>query len=106
MTMRCRNWSETEILCGDALALSGLSHQLCLDLSREFDPLAQQYQGDDAVRQQWDGFLVVVLVGAGRMPAEGEDEREEARLLYVGATRATRQLVIGANGTGKFASRI
>jgi superfamily I DNA/RNA helicase len=30
-------------------------------------------------------FLVVALVGAGRMPAEGEDELEEARLFYVGA---------------------
>ena len=29
-------------------------------------------------------FPVVALVGAGRMPAEGEDEREEARLFCVG----------------------
>ena len=48
-------------------------------------------------------FPVVALVGAGRMPAEGEDEREEARLFYVGATRATQRLVIGASGVGKFA---
>ena len=33
------------------------------------------------------GFPVVALVGAGRMPAEGKDEREEARLFYVGATQ-------------------
>jgi len=32
-------------------------------------------------------------VGAGRMPAEGEDEREEPRLFYLGATRATQRLV-------------
>ena len=49
---------------------------------------------------------VVALVGAGRVPAEGEDEREEARLFYVGATRATQRLVIGASGGGKFASRL
>jgi len=48
-------------------------------------------------------FPVVALVGAGRMPAEGEDEREEARLFYVGATRATQRLVIGASGDGRFA---
>jgi ATP-dependent exoDNAse (exonuclease V) beta subunit len=41
-------------------------------------------------------FPVVALVGVGHMPAEGEDEREEARLFYVGATRATQRLVIGA----------
>jgi len=51
-------------------------------------------------------FLVVALVGAGRMPAEGEDEREEARLFYVGATRATQRLVIGTSGGGKFAGRL
>lgn len=37
-------------------------------------------------------FLVVVLVGAGRMPAEGEDERKEARLFYAEATRATQRV--------------
>ena len=51
-------------------------------------------------------FPVVALVGVGHMPAEGEDEREEARLFYVGATRATQRLVIGASGGGKFAGRI
>ena len=51
-------------------------------------------------------FPVVALVGAGPMPAEGEDEREEARLFYVGATRATQRLVIGASGGGKFAARL
>ena len=51
-------------------------------------------------------FPVVALVGAGRMPVEGEDEREEARLFYVGATRATQRLVIGASGGGKFAARL
>ena len=32
-------------------------------------------------------FPVVALVGVGQMPAAGEDEREEARLFYVGATQ-------------------
>ena len=49
---------------------------------------------------------MVALVGAGRMLAKGEDEREEARLFYVGATRATQRLVIGVSGNGKFASRL
>ena len=51
-------------------------------------------------------FPLVALVGAGRMPAEGEDEREEARLFYVGAARATQRLVIGVNGGGRFAFRL
>ncbi|MBL8389464.1 MAG: ATP-binding domain-containing protein [Hydrogenophaga sp.] len=51
-------------------------------------------------------FPVLALVGAGRMPAVAEDEREEARLSYVGATRATQRLVIRAGGGGKFATRM
>lgn len=49
---------------------------------------------------------MVALDGAGRMPAEGEDQREEAWLFSVGATRATQRLVIGASGNGKFAARL
>ncbi|HNN90303.1 MAG TPA: 3'-5' exonuclease [Giesbergeria sp.] len=40
------------------------------------------------------------------MPAEGEEEREEARLFYVGATRATQRLVIGGSGRGGFSEKI
>ena len=47
-------------------------------------------------------FPVVALVGVGRMPAAGDDEREAARLFYVGATRATQRLVIGVAGQGKY----
>ena len=50
-------------------------------------------------------FPVVALVGAGHMPAPGEDEREEAKLFYVGATRATQRLIIGLSGGGQFADR-
>ena len=49
---------------------------------------------------------MVALVGAGRMLAKGEDEREEARLFYVGATRATQRLVIEAGERGWFAGRL
>lgn len=49
----------------------------------------------------------MALVGAGRMPAEGEDEREEARLIYMwGGYAGDAAVVIGASGTGKFAGRI
>lgn len=47
-------------------------------------------------------FQVVTMVGVGHMPAEGEDEREEARLFYEGTTRSTQRLVIGASGDGCF----
>ena len=50
-------------------------------------------------------FPVVALVGVGQMPAVGQDEREEARLFYVGATRATHKLMIGVGGEGGFGKR-
>ena len=51
-------------------------------------------------------FPVVALVGAGHMPAPGEDEREEAKLFYVGATRATHRLILGMGGEGRFGARL
>ncbi|WPC66748.1 3'-5' exonuclease [Rhodoferax ferrireducens] len=51
-------------------------------------------------------FPVVALMGVGQMPAAGDDEREEARLFYVGATRATHRLVIAASGDGGFGLRL
>ena len=46
-------------------------------------------------------FPVVALVCNGRMLTEGEDEREEARLFYVGAIRATQRLIIGVGRWGR-----
>ena len=51
-------------------------------------------------------FPVVALPGVGHMPAPGEDEREAARVLYVAATRATQQLVVGVGGDGWFSKKI
>lgn len=41
------------------------------------------------------GLPVVALPGAGHMP---EAEKDEARLFYVAATRATQKLVLGVGG--------
>lgn len=49
---------------------------------------------------------MVALAGAGRMPAECEEEREEAGLFCVGAMRATQRLEIGVSGSGRFAARL
>ena len=44
-------------------------------------------------------FPVVALLGVGQMPSKGENELDEARLFYVGATRATQKLIITVSGT-------
>ena len=51
-------------------------------------------------------FPVVALPGVGYMPANGEDEKEAARVICVAAPRATQRLVIGVTGQGLFRSRI
>jgi superfamily I DNA/RNA helicase len=51
-------------------------------------------------------FPVVALCGSGQMPAEGQDEADEARLFYVAATRATHELFIPLSGAGRLASRL
>ncbi len=104
MAILCRRHSEMD-LCADVLARRRLPHQV-RKKAGQFDP------GQDSIKvmtlhvSKGLEFPVVALVGVGHMPAEGEDEREEARLFYVGATRATQRLVIGASGAGKFAARL
>ena len=51
-------------------------------------------------------FPVVALPGVGHMPAQGEDEKEAARVFYVAATRATQRLVMGVGGGCGFGSQI
>ena len=79
-----------------------LPHQLRRNSSNVFDPAHDSIKVLTMHASKGLEFPVVALVGAGRMPAEGEDEREEARLFYVGATRATQRLVIGASRGGRF----
>jgi hypothetical protein len=104
MAILCRRHSEMD-LCADVLARRRLPHQV-RKKAGQFDP------GQDSIKvmtlhvSKGLEFPVVALVGVGHMPAEGEDEREEARLFYVGATRAAQRLVIGASGAGKFAARL
>jgi len=51
-------------------------------------------------------FPIVALSGVGQMPADDQDEPDEARLFYVAATRATQRLFIPLSGAGKFAARL
>ena len=105
MAILCRHHSEMD-MCAEFLRKRKLPHQLRRNSSSVFDPAHDSIKVMTLHVSKGLEFPVVALVGAGRMPAEGEDEREEARLFYVGATRATQRLVIGASGGGKFAGRI
>ena len=105
MAILCRHHSEMD-MCAEFLRKRKLPHQLRRNSSSVFDPAHDSIKVMTLHVSKGLEFPVGALVGAGRMPAEGEDEREEARLFYVGATRATQRLVIGASGGGKFAARV
>jgi superfamily I DNA/RNA helicase len=105
MAILCRHHSEMD-MCAEFLRKRKLPHQLRRNSSGVFDPAHDSIKVMTLHVSKGLEFPVVALVGAGRMPAEGEDEREEARLFYVGATRATQRLVIGVGGNGGFGMQL
>jgi len=96
MAILCRHHSEMD-MCAEFLRKRKLPHQLRRNSSSVFDPAHDSIKVMTLHVSKGLEFPVVVRVGAGRMPAEGEDEREEARLFYVGATLATQRFVIGVS---------
>jgi len=105
MAILCRHHSEMD-MCAEFLRKRKLPHQVRRNSSSVYDPAHDSIKVMTLHVSKGLEFPVVALVGAGRMPAEGEDEREEARLFYVGATRATQRLVVGVSGAGRFAQRL
>lgn len=103
MAMLCRHHQDM-YLCANVLNRRGLPYQV-RDKSGQFDPAADTIKVMTLHASKGLEFPVVALVGAGHMPAPGEDEREEAKLVYVGATRATQRLILGLSGHGQFAER-
>ncbi|CAM3859389.1 DEAD/DEAH box helicase [Paracidovorax anthurii] len=104
MAVLCRHYAQMEE-CATALRHKGLPHHVRKG-SGSFHP------ADDTVKvmtmhaSKGLEFPVVAMVGAGQMPAAGEDEREEARLFYVAATRATHRLVVTVSGEAGFGQRL
>jgi superfamily I DNA/RNA helicase len=98
MAILCRHWSEMD-LCADVLTRRGLPHQV-RKKAGQYDPAHDSIKVMSLHASKGLEFPVVAMVGVGHMPADGEDEREEARLFYVGATRATQRLILGCGGGG------
>ena len=104
MAVICRRYDEMDE-CAQALSRWQLPHQVRKG-SGSFNPLDDTIKVLTMHASKGLEFPVVALMGVGQMPAAGEDERDEARLFYVGATRATQRLVITASGDGKFGNRL
>lgn len=104
MAILCRHYSEMDE-CAGVLRQRGLPHQVRRGAG-SFNPAADTIKVLTLHASKGLEFPVVAMVGAGHMPAPGEDEREEAKLFYVGATRATQRLIIGLSGAGRFGQRL
>ncbi|WP_458069377.1 3'-5' exonuclease [Rhodanobacter sp. BL-MT-08] len=91
----------------DALDRAGISCRLADDKGK-----ASLFLVKDAVRivsmksSKGLEFPLVIIPGLGQMPAAGEDETHEARLLYVAMTRATERLVLIHHEDSIFSARI
>jgi DNA helicase IV len=104
MALLCRHHQDM-YLCANVLNRRGLPYQLRYKAG-QFDPAADTIKVMTLHVSKGLEFPVVALVGAGHMPAPGEDERDEAKLFYVGATRATQRLIVGLGGEGRFGQRL
>jgi superfamily I DNA/RNA helicase len=107
-------WGDMVVLCRHTRMLddfaSALRHrqlpcQVC-KASLGFQPQDNRIQLMTMHASKGLEFAVVALPGVGQMPHQGEDEREEARLFYVAATRATHKLLITVSGDGSFGQRL
>jgi hypothetical protein len=103
MAILCRNHQDM-YLCANVLNRSALPYQV-RDKPGHFDPAADTIKVLTMHASKGLEFPVVALVGVGHMPAQNESEIDEARLFYVGATRATQRLIIGVGGEGRFGAR-
>lgn len=92
MAVLCRKQAQMEEV-GRVLKARKLPHHIRRS-SGNFDPLANTIKVMTMHGSKGLEFPVVALCGVGQMPGTGEDEKEEARLFYVAATRATQKLAM------------
>ena len=103
MAILCRDYTVMEA-CARALSHRRLPHQV-RKRSGDFKPAQDAIKVMTMKVSKGLEFPFVAIPGVGAMPAPGEDEKEEARLFYVAATRATERLVLTISGDGAFGKK-
>ncbi|WP_290874696.1 3'-5' exonuclease [Aquabacterium sp.] len=104
MAVLCRDY-EVMDACAQALQRMKLPHQV-RKRTGEFHPSREAIKVMTMKVSKGLEFPVVAIPGLGQMPVKGEDEKEEARLFYVAATRATDKLIVTVSGQGVFGERV
>jgi superfamily I DNA/RNA helicase len=104
MAILCRD-SEVIDACANALKQHRLPHQV-RKRSGDFKPEVDAIKVLTMHVSKGLEFPVVALPGVGRLPKAGEVEKDEVKLFYVAATRATHELLITVSGEGQFGTRL
>lgn len=101
MAVLCRKQSQMEDVAR-VLKDRRLPHKIRKS-GGDYDPLADAIKVMTMHGSKGLEWPVVALAGVGEMPAKGEDEKDEARLFYVAATRATQRLYVTTGENAAFA---
>ena len=104
MAILCRDYAVMDA-CAAALRDKGLPHEV-RKRSGRFKPASDAVKIMTMKVSKGLEFPVVALPGIGQMPGTDEDEKSEAQLFYVAATRATSRLFITVSGDGSFGQRL
>lgn len=104
MAVLCRDYEVMDI-CAEALKRMQLPYQLRKGTG-QYHPARQAIKVMTMKVSKGLEFPVVAIPGLGHMPAPDQDEKDEARLFYVAATRATETLIVTASGSGAFGERL
>ena len=89
------------------LALQGVPFEWMNDrASKRFDPTSDKVKVITLHSSKGLEFPIVAIIGLGFMPYSEADAADEARLLYVGMTRATDELFMTASKDSEFARRL
>jgi UvrD-like helicase C-terminal domain/Nuclease-related domain/AAA domain len=104
MAVICRNYAMMDS-CAKALKQRGLPHKVRKG-SGEFKPAIDSIKVLTMHASKGLEFPIVAIPGVGQLPTPDEDKRNEAKLFYVAATRATQELLITVSGPGEFGKRL
>lgn len=91
----------------DALSSSKVPFEWMKDRSsKRFDSLGDRVKVMTLHSSKGLEFPIVAIIGLGSMPYRNEDSADDARLLYVGMTRATERLLMTASRDSIFVRRL
>lgn len=104
MAVLYRHWDVMEAMA-EALQRKGIPFE-CPQRTKRFEPGVDSVKVVTMHSSKGLEFPLVCIPGVGMPHKRNETEQEEARLLYVAMTRATRRLVMTHGGESQFSAKL